>query len=491
MISDFKLPEKALKNLKEPQGEMISEDKLSELDNIVSVGDAVTLTLLENGLTPKMAVVDYKIKRKEIGRDEADKIKSFGKEVRARNPAGSISLDAWNKIKENRDKEAVRIDVEGEEDLLALACFFLFPEGTNIIYGQPDEGIVHFKVSKEKKQKYAEMLVSLSAKEFLKSVSGKTVVLHHSDADGLCSAAILMRHLDSRGVETESIISADPVIHTNLFNEIENENPENLILLDLGGEAGPSIRRLSKKMNVLVIDHHQIFENDFGGADFLNPHLFELPDESVAPTSYLVYKTVGNLDWISAIGVVADRGEKPCSGFLDDVRERYDADFEKLVNLLDSADAAKKSKEALQLLLKAEKPEDLLENDRLEQYESLVSLEVRQIIKAHEEEGKWLSDDVFFYEISSDFEIKGNISNQLQEIYPDKVIIVGEIEGDSFNLSFRTERKDVDFPKAIKASIEGMEEATGGGHAGAAGAKVPLENKKEFLEKFIKSLNMV
>ncbi|MFO7872515.1 MAG: DUF359 domain-containing protein [Candidatus Undinarchaeales archaeon] len=490
MIKDFKIPEEASKFLKKPQGDFISESELSDLDEVVSVGDEVTLTLLEKGINPKLAVVDYKIQREEIEPKQADKIKSFGKKVEAENPAGSISLDAWNKIKENKDKEGIRLEVKGEEDLLALACFFIFPEGTNIIYGQPEEGIILFKVSEKKKQEYAEMLISTSAGEFLNSINGKTVILHHSDSDGLCSAALFIKYLETKGIETDSIISADPVIHENLFNEIENENPENLILLDLGGEAGKSIRKLSKDMNILILDHHQIFETDFGPAQFLNPHLFELPENRIAPTSYLAYKTVEMFDWLASIGVIADRGEVSCPDFLEKVRKKYDVDLDELVDLIESADAAKKSKEALQILLASNEPEDLLENEKLIQYEDLVSLEIEQLIKKHKEDGEWLSDSVFLYEISSDFEIRGDISNLLQEKYSDKVIIIGEQEGDSFNMSLRTERDDVDFPKAIKKSIKGMKEATGGGHAKASGVKVLVKEKENFLENFIKSLNI-
>ncbi len=485
MINDFKISEEASKFLKKPQGEFISESELSDLDEIVSVGDEATLTLLEKGITPKLAIVDYKIQRKEIEPKKADKIKAFGKKITAENPAGSISLDAWNKIKENKDRKGIRLEVNGEEDLLALACFFIFPEGTNIIYGQPNEGIVLFKVSEKKKQEYAELLISTSAKEFLDAVQGKTVVLHHSDSDGLCSATLFIKYLEAKGIETESIISADPVIHENLFNEIENENPENLILLDLGGEAGKSIRKLSTDMNILILDHHQIFETDFGPAEFLNPHLFELSENMIAPTSYLAYKTVEIQDWLASIGVIADRGEVSCPEFLEKVRKKYDADLNELVDLIESADAAKKSKDALQILLSADNPKDLLENEKLNQYKDLVSLEIEQLIKKHEEGGEWLSDSVFLYEISSDFEIRGDISNLLQEKYSDKVIIIGEQEGDSFNMSLRTEREDIDFPKAIREAIKGMKEAAGGGHAKASGVKVPIKSKEDFLKKFV------
>jgi uncharacterized protein (UPF0218 family) len=61
---------------------------------------------------------------------------------RVRNPAGVITREAWDTIKEAlKDREAV-IFVDGEEDLLAIPAVLESPDNAFVVYGQPSEGIV-------------------------------------------------------------------------------------------------------------------------------------------------------------------------------------------------------------------------------------------------------------------------------------------------------------------------------------------------------------
>ena len=130
MIQDFKVPKKAINILKEPQGKLISKQDLSKLKGkIVSVGDQITISLLEQGIEPVFAVVDFKIKRQKLPERKVAILKKFGQNVlEAKNPAGLITIDAWDKIKQAAGMNKTRLEISGEEDLLALACFFLFPK---------------------------------------------------------------------------------------------------------------------------------------------------------------------------------------------------------------------------------------------------------------------------------------------------------------------------------------------------------------------------
>jgi len=77
-----------------------------------------------------------------------------GKTLKVRNPAGTISLEALEAVKEAlKGGEAVLLLVEGEEDLLALAAIAYAPEGSLVFYGQPGEGLVAVKVNGEKREK--------------------------------------------------------------------------------------------------------------------------------------------------------------------------------------------------------------------------------------------------------------------------------------------------------------------------------------------------
>jgi hypothetical protein len=62
-----------------------------------------------------------------------------------RNPAGEITDEAMSSIKRalaRRRRRKVMIAVDGEEDLLALPAIVQAPEGSVVIYGLPDRGMM-------------------------------------------------------------------------------------------------------------------------------------------------------------------------------------------------------------------------------------------------------------------------------------------------------------------------------------------------------------
>src|SRR5207237_8893234 len=63
--------------------------------------------------------------------------------MRVTNPAGTIMPDAWRVISEAfKSKERVRVEVRGEEDLLALVCIALATSSAAALYGLPTHDVV-------------------------------------------------------------------------------------------------------------------------------------------------------------------------------------------------------------------------------------------------------------------------------------------------------------------------------------------------------------
>jgi len=83
------------------------------------------------------------------------------KSVVVKNPAATITDDLWNVIKlafEDLEKNSLRIEVEGEEDLASLAAIYMAPGDVTIIYGLPDKGVLVVKANKENKNKVKKIL---------------------------------------------------------------------------------------------------------------------------------------------------------------------------------------------------------------------------------------------------------------------------------------------------------------------------------------------
>ena len=156
------VPEEKKEELRKPLGKIVKSIDINELrGKIVTVGDMVTMHLNEKGINPDIAIIDYKIERKEY------KGKKFQAQrvIKVKNPAGMITRQLWNAIATAYAmKEKTLIEVDGEEDLAALPAIYLAPENTTVIYGMPSKGMVVVKVGDKERKKVDEFLKSLGDK---------------------------------------------------------------------------------------------------------------------------------------------------------------------------------------------------------------------------------------------------------------------------------------------------------------------------------------
>ncbi|HEV8594272.1 MAG TPA: DUF359 domain-containing protein [Thermoplasmata archaeon] len=144
---DRRLPESMREELRRPLGPVLSGrdayEAVLRAPRVVTVGDACTIDLVTHGRLPDIAVIDFKTKREASDALRARARAIGGRVLTAVNPAGSLTRDTWAALDEAfKSPERVRIEVLGEEDLAALAAIDLAPEGTAVLYGMPDAGVV-------------------------------------------------------------------------------------------------------------------------------------------------------------------------------------------------------------------------------------------------------------------------------------------------------------------------------------------------------------
>ncbi len=160
ITAPFYLPKRLRVQLKKPFGKLLKgdEDEVGHLlkknlrvqkpTMIISVGDKVTSTFNSLGVIPNLFIYDGKTKRNKV-------LKTCFKcaiALNVKNPAGMITEEALNLVKlALKSNVTVGLRVDGEEDLLTLPVIRYAPIGALVAYGQPDEGIVIVKVTKNKK----------------------------------------------------------------------------------------------------------------------------------------------------------------------------------------------------------------------------------------------------------------------------------------------------------------------------------------------------
>lgn len=156
--TDLRLKEEDREELKRTLGPVVEgelPERFMKKTPIITVGDVVTDTLLEQGIRPDVGVVDGKTQRDDYEFREWDEEKT----IKLKNPPSLIKKEAWTTIKEAIEREEkVMLFVEGEEDMLSLVAIALCPLGGIVIYGVPGEGMVINKVSKDVKKKTWEII---------------------------------------------------------------------------------------------------------------------------------------------------------------------------------------------------------------------------------------------------------------------------------------------------------------------------------------------
>ncbi|QSX00325.2 GTP-dependent dephospho-CoA kinase family protein [Haloterrigena alkaliphila] len=155
------LPDDLRHELKEPMGpiETDADRLLADVDGpLIAVGDVVTYHFLTAGRPPDVALVDERTKRSAVD-EEIRAAVTEATHLEAVNPPAEISQAVVEALLEGlaRD-EPTTILVEGEEDLVALPAIVAAPEGASVVYGQPDEGMVHVKVTDDHRAAMRDLL---------------------------------------------------------------------------------------------------------------------------------------------------------------------------------------------------------------------------------------------------------------------------------------------------------------------------------------------
>jgi GTP-dependent dephospho-CoA kinase len=161
----YVLPEALRRELGKPFGPVVGGNDLpkalKDATTVVAVGDVVSLTLKELGIEPALFVCDFLTQRGEPDPTYERELGSWGEVAfRVRNPAGSITREAWDAVRLGLQHGTglVRIVVEGEEDLLGIPCFLECPDGAVVVYGMPGKGVVVVAVDAALKARVREVL---------------------------------------------------------------------------------------------------------------------------------------------------------------------------------------------------------------------------------------------------------------------------------------------------------------------------------------------
>jgi uncharacterized protein (UPF0218 family) len=118
-----------------------ADKRLKALGVFGSCGDLVTSQAIALGHLPLVGIVDYKTRRNEPVPRNAFVALAARRRVSVKNPPGMLTERLRRAVKETVEAGGGLIEVEGEEDLGALALVESLPLGATVIYGIPGAGV--------------------------------------------------------------------------------------------------------------------------------------------------------------------------------------------------------------------------------------------------------------------------------------------------------------------------------------------------------------
>jgi single-stranded DNA-specific DHH superfamily exonuclease len=325
------------------------------------------------------------------------------------------------------------------------------------------------------------------------------VFFFDNDPDGLCSFLLLQRYIQrGKGVAIKSF----PGMNADYFKKALELNADYIFILDKPVVLEDFFEE-AKKYNtpVIWIDHHKIegqkvpkFVNYYNPAS-KNPKNNE-------PVTCLCYQITNRKEdlWLAVAGCISDRY---FPDFYKDFIKAY-------------PDLSIKSKDAFEILYKsqignvarmfsyslkdtvtnvvkmtkflcsAKNPYEVLEdsskNREMHIKFNYISKRAEKFIekaKSFANDGKFL-----FFQYAGDLSISADLSNYLTYLFPEKIIVVIYLSGAKANISVRGKKIKL----LVLNSIKDIENATGGGHEDAVGARIPIEGLEKFKENMKENL---
>jgi len=303
----------------------------------------------------------------------------------------------------------------------------------------------------------------------------KSLIIHHWDTDGLCSAALILQQIvkDNPSAQVEL---RPPLINNYFLTELERiqiqkENFDCIIVVDLNFNAQTISQLQGLTPNLIWFDHH---------LNQVKKTILGLQDPTYLSCSHLITDYFKIADQtLAALGLVGDQEEKVKAHPL----VKNFANCIKLKQLIDSSyiigDYAQIKQTIRQLAID---PWKLLDNPKLNQNIQNIEQEEAKALKQIPE----VQQQIYCYQLESPYNSLSAITRKLAKLHPDKIILNIQQHNGSSNLYVRTARPDYNLKDLIEYA-KGLGYSAGGKKE-VMGVVLPTAELNDFKEKIINKI---
>lgn len=316
-------------------------------------------------------------------------------------------------------------------------------------------------------------------------------IIYHRDMDGLCSGILVMNILSKMNIGASffdcSLDNEDILKDLNLlkFNR--------LILLDIAIDHIKPVN-VGNHQKVLIVDHHPP-SHDMSDDNILhyNSH-FDRHGEYL-PVTYIVYKMFENKlkdrAWVAALGTAADFGLEYCGDLLSKFtkaktkQELVKSSLMKTANVILGASFILGFNTIFEKMFSAKNEKELVRDKEIVDSYKVYEKEFKKTIKYYYEHAqKRLGGKIVFAEVKTKWpRMSSPLITTIAVKEPEKVMMILEQRNERIKISARTGIDGINLGKIFESICLDIKDASGGGHEKAAGAIMPKDRLKQFLDK--------
>ena len=318
-----------------------------------------------------------------------------------------------------------------------------------------------------------------------------------NDLDGLCSFLLLRRYI-GRGVGVP--VKSFPELNDSYFRKVGELRCDYIFILDKP-RVSPGFFKLAGEENIPVvwIDHHKTEYKIPEGIHYFNPLLNKSKDSE--PVTRLCFQISEKKEdiWIGVIGCISDvyfpnfysNFKKQYSDLAIDSEIPfeifYSSEIGKIARMLDFAlkDRTSNVIKTLKFLTSINSPSEILEENpktyHIRSHFELVSKKYNKLLTKALELGS-RAKKILFFQYGGDLSLSAGLANELCFKFPNKLIVIAYLKDVKANISVRGARAR---ELTLKA-IGDLEDATGGGHENATGARVLIEDLPKFKDNLMR-----
>lgn len=324
----------------------------------------------------------------------------------------------------------------------------------------------------------------------------KVAIISHTDLDGITSAIFLNEILKSKGIKPKVLefINIGKGMFKETSKQLIKKKITKIFMSDLNESSDlESFEKLKSEFGVFLIDHHPS-ENK------TKDKVLKSKSENCA--AWIIYnlgrKITDFEKWKELIcaTMIAEFSYNDENNF-NFLKENYpDLTKENLMSSEPGELSKKFSYAIIYLKHDLKKAFNLIRKNKVKKlckYYSIIKDEVQEGIKLFYKKAEFFpSKNLYFYYDTPKFSINSMINETLSVKEPNKIFVFAsdvKEEPDFVKVSSRHQDGKEDMNLLMKMGIGGLENATGGGHTKASGAKFMKKDLEKFKENILSYKN--